>query len=160
MHDANLLRPTFTKKLAARLSQGASINLTAPHGLGRRRTIQDLRSMLPPDMCVLYTDVKFCLHDFPATLNDLCTQADLADANPADLGELIAAVSESPASALLILHNIDLLRSQPHDPLFDTALLPHLTTIASHPRLALLTVSEDIYPDWPLPCEALHLVAA
>jgi len=152
-----LLRPSFTRELAVRLSQGASINLTAPHGRGRRRTIEDLRSVLPPDLRVLYADMKHCLNDFPATLRELCTQAGLENNDIADLGDLIESLSGNPAPALLILHNFDLLRTELHDPLYDSALLAHLSTFAAHPHLALLTVSEDIYPDWPLPCEALSL---
>jgi len=161
MNDADLmgslLRPSFTKKLAARLSQGASINLTAPHGMGRRRTLQDLLSVLPPDMRVLYTDMKFCLNDFPATLRELRAQARCDDATIANLGSLIESLSGNPAPALLILHNVDLLRSAAHDPLYDSALLPHLVAIKAHAQLSLLTVSETLYPDWPLPCEPLPI---
>jgi len=152
-----LLRPAFTASLAARLSAGASINLCAAHGLGRQRTVADLRSVLPAEIRVLYADMKFCATDFPATLRDLCAQAGLDDATISDLGNLLAALAHNPAPALLILHNVDLLRSDPHDPLFDTALLPYLARFAKHPNLALLTVSEAIHPDWPLPCEHLSL---
>jgi len=152
-----LLRPEFTHSLAARLLQGASINLTAPHGLGRRRTVQDLRTLLPPDMFVLYADMKLCADDFTGTLSELCAQANLKNGNIPDLGQLIDALGKTRKATLLILHNIDLLRGTPHDRLFDTALLPSLTHIAEYPQLALLTVSEAIHPDWPLPCEHLPL---
>ena len=152
-----LLRPEFTHSLAARLLQGARINLTAPHGLGRRRTVQDLRTLLPPDMLVLYADIKLCADDFAGTLRDLCVQAALQDGDISHLGQLIEALGETRKAALLILHNVDLLRDAPHDRLFDTALLPSLAHIAAYPQLALLTVSETIHPDWPLPCEHLPL---
>jgi len=150
-----LLRPAFTKELAARLQQGASINLTAPHGLGRRRTLQDLRTLLPADMCVLYADMKFSADDFTATLADLCQQAGLSSKTIQHAGQLIDALSHKPA--LLILHNFDLLRNDSHDPLFNSALLPYLTEFCRHPHLALLTVCEAAYADWPLPCEPMPL---
>lgn len=155
-----LLRPNFTKQLAARLLQGESINLIAAHGLGRRRTLTDLRSLLPKDMRLLYADLKFCLNDFPATLAELCAQAGLDSARVSNLGDLIGLLSQIPVPALLILHNIDLLRCSAHDPLFDSAMLPHLARIAEHRHLALLTVSEDIHPDWHLPCEPLAIPAS
>ncbi|HKI61126.1 MAG TPA: hypothetical protein VKA31_02425 [Mariprofundaceae bacterium] len=146
-----LLRPDFTQALAARLQQGASINLTASHGLGRRRTLQDLRALLPGRMRVLYADMKFCVDDCAATLADLAAQAGIPDI--LNLGQLIEGLAANPDPALLILHNFDLLRSQPHDPLFDSALLPYLAHVVGHAQLALLVVCEDVYPDWPLPCE-------
>jgi len=62
-----LLRPAFTHELAARLSNGASINLTAAHGLGRRQTVADLHSILPSEVRVLYADMTFCAANFSAT---------------------------------------------------------------------------------------------
>jgi len=152
-----MLRPEFTRALAARLLQGASINLTAPHGLGRRRTVQDLRSVLPQGMPVLHADMKSSAADFPSTLSGLCAQAGLKDKDTANLGQLIESLGQDPVPALLILHNVDLLKNAPHDPLFDTALLPYLARIAEYPHLALLCISEAIYADWPLPCEHLPL---
>jgi len=156
------LRPALTRALAARLLDGASINLTAPHGLGRRRTLQDLRSVLPPVTRVLHADLKFCADNFPATFQDLCNQAGTPNTNIRHLGHLIEALAKRSESTLLVLHNFDLLRpdklqNQPHDPLFDTALLPYLAGFRNHRNLALLVVCEDIYPDWPLPCEHLPL---
>ena len=157
MTQIDLLRPAFTHALAARLTNGESINLTAAHGLGRRRTVQDMRTLLPPGMLVLYADIKFCADDFPATLKELHAQAGLKDEDVLDLGQLIETLGQAKKPALLILHNVDLLRGAPHDPLFDTALLPSLAHIAAYPQLALLTVSEAIHADWPLPCEHLPL---
>lgn len=164
MSDALLpppLRPQFTRELANRLLHGGSINLTAAHGLGRRRTVADLRTILPQDLRLLYADMKFCLDEFPALLADLYAQAGLAESGASHLGQLIEILALSSQASLLILHNFDLLRpdqhDQPHDPLFDTALLPHLAGFRDHKRLALLVICEDIHPDWPLPCEHLAL---
>jgi len=155
--DKTLLRPAFTRQLAMRLQQGECINLTAPHGFGRRRTLQDLRSELPPDMRILHIDMKYSCDDFSATWMDLCTQARLTGTDFRHLGQLGAAVAQQQPQSLLILHNFDLLHHHPHDPLFDSALLPYLTAFNSQPRLSLLTVSERIYANWPLPCQHLPL---
>jgi len=110
-------------------------------------------------MLVLYADMKLCADDFTGTLSELCAQAGLKNVDISDLGQLIDALGKTRKVALLILHNVDLLRDAPHDRLFDTALLPSLTRISSYPQFALLTVSEAIHPDWPLPCEYLPLPA-
>jgi len=157
----NLLRPAFMRALAACLEHGASINLTAPHGFGRRRTLQDLRTVLAAEMHILHADMKFCANDFTGMLADLCAQTHLHVSNIGHLGQLIEALAQKPEPALLILHNFDLLRpgmlDPAHDPLFDSDLLPYLNTVADHPHLALLTFCEDIYADWPLPCEHLPI---
>jgi len=150
-----ILRPAFTRELALRLQQGASINLTAPHGLGRRRTLQDLRTLLPAGLSVLYADMKFRAGDFTATMADLCAQAGLSSKVIQHAGQLIDAQMQKPT--LLILHNFDLLRNEPHDPLFDSALLPYLSEFSVHSHLALLTVCEAVYADWSLPCEQVVL---
>ncbi|MDX8407194.1 MAG: hypothetical protein R8L58_02295 [Mariprofundaceae bacterium] len=157
----DLLRPDFTHALAARLEQGASINLTARHGCGRRRTLQDLRTVLAAKMRDLYADMKFCADDCAGMLADLGLQAHLHTPHIAHLGQLIEALVQKPEPALLILHNFDQLRpgmrNQTHDPQFDSCLLPYLHTFAEHRHLALLTVCEDVYEDWPLPCEHLPI---
>jgi len=143
--------------------QGESINLTAPHGYGRRQTLSDLRSVLPPGMRVLHINLKFCLDDCAAVLGDLAAQAGLNPAEIHDLGQLIEAQAKHLAPSLVILHNFDLLRfatrRKQHDPLFDTALLPYLKAFLEHPHIALLVVCEARYPDWPLPCEVLPIPA-
>jgi len=155
--NKTLLRPAFTRQLAMRLQHGECINLTAPHGFGRRRTLQDLRSVFPPDMGILHIDMKCSADDFSATWVDLCTQARRTGTDFRHLGQLSAALAQQHAQSLLILHNFDLLRNQPHDPLFDSALLPYLSAFSRQPRLSLLTVCERIYADWPLPCQHLPL---
>jgi len=151
-----LLRPEFTKALAERLVAGESINLTAPHGYGRRQTVSELRGILPDSMRVLFSDIKFCLDDYSAMLVDLAAQAGMEEGNIHDLGQLIKALSKNPAPALLILHKFDRLRfetlNQPHDPLYDAALIPYLANFSVYPHLALLTVSEAPYSDWPPFC--------
>ncbi|MDQ6977244.1 MAG: hypothetical protein Q9M75_03950 [Ghiorsea sp.] len=55
--DLNMLRPAFTQQLAAHLLAGKSINLYAPHGRGRRQTLDDLMSLLL-DVKVQKIDLK------------------------------------------------------------------------------------------------------
>ncbi len=151
-----MLRPAFTRDLAARLRQGACINMTAPHGFGRRRTLKDLRAILAADMHILHADMKFCRHDFSAMMHELCLQADLQP--PAEqAAQLPQRLAERNNPTLLILHNLDLLRSESCEPRFRLELLPSLHLWRESPRLALLCVCEDVYPDWPLPCETRPL---
>lgn len=151
----SLLRPEFTRMLASRLAVGECINLTAPHGFGRRRTVEDLRIILSPEIRVLYADMKFRKDDFAATLDDLCSQAELAQVR--DFPELVRMLAADSHASLLILHNIDLLRTDTHDPLFDSDLLAHLSAFSGHAHLALLSISEAVYTDWPLPCRPLPM---
>ena len=41
-----MLRPAFTQQLADHLLSGKSVNLHAPHGRGRRQTLEDVLSLL------------------------------------------------------------------------------------------------------------------
>lgn len=152
-----LLRPEFTKQLAERLLQGESINLTAPHGFGRRRTLQDLKTLLPASMGVLQADMKDCANDYAATLTGLYEQAGLSGKEDACFKSLITMLAEKAHPSLLVLHNFDLLRCQPHDPRYDQALLPYLAGFRQYPKLSLLTVCEMAYADWPLPCSTLTI---
>lgn len=158
--DESMLRPLFTQQLAQRLMHGASINLVAPHGYGRRQTLRDLRSILPPEVSVLYADMKYYREDCAGMLAALSTQLNLKTV-ASNLCQLIEELALIDQPALLILHNIDLLRyatyQQPYNPAFDVALLPYLKNFTEHDKLALLTVSEAVYVDWPLPCDALLL---
>ncbi|OIO69537.1 MAG: hypothetical protein CO186_10245 [Zetaproteobacteria bacterium CG_4_9_14_3_um_filter_49_83] len=151
------LRPAFTHMLANHLLRGESINLLAPHGYGRRETLQDLRAILPTDIRVLYADMKDSLDDCPATLHAIARQVHSDSPAINHLGQLIIALSEHRSPFLLILHNFDLIRNKAHDPLFDSALLPYLTNFSDHPQLSLLVVSEEYYPDWQLPCTSLPI---
>jgi len=154
--EFELLRPALTRRLAERLLQGEAINLTGAHGLGRRRTLADLTSLLTGHAAVLRADMKFMAGDFQAMLGDLARQAGI-EAAPGNLAELLDQLACSAKPAVLILHNFDLLRSQPHDARFDDELLPQLVAIATRPGVGLLTVCEEIYDDWPLPFSNLPL---
>jgi len=151
-----MLRPDFTRQLAERLLSGEAINLTGAHGLGRRRTLTDLTSLLAGHATVLRADMKFAAGDYQAMLGDLADQAGM-ETPPDNLAELLERLTSSANPAALILHNFDLLRSQPHDARFDDELLPQLAAIATLPGVGLLAVCEEIHDDWPLPFSNLPL---
>ncbi len=52
-----MLRPAFTQQLADHLLSGESVNLHAPHGRGRRQTLEDLLSLIS-DVQVQKIDLK------------------------------------------------------------------------------------------------------
>jgi len=53
-----MLRPTFTEKLASLLLACQHVNLISPHGQGRRRTLYDLKSILPDALIIKHIDLK------------------------------------------------------------------------------------------------------
>jgi len=53
-----MLRPRFTQQLADVLLTGISVNLFSPHGRGRRRALEDLKTRLPDDVKVYQIDLK------------------------------------------------------------------------------------------------------
>lgn len=53
-----LLRPELTKQLADTLLAGKHVNLVSPHGRGRRRTLEDLKTLLPYGVLVQQIDLK------------------------------------------------------------------------------------------------------
>lgn len=53
-----MLRPEFTHRLAERLLRGESVNLQGAHGLGRRQTVEELRSLLPEYVFVSHLDIR------------------------------------------------------------------------------------------------------
>jgi len=150
-----LLRPEFTVRLAERLLQGEAINLTGAHGLGRRQTLADLATLLKGHALLLRADMKFTAGDYQSMLDDLGRQTGEEGASASIDALLTRLPTDQPV--ILMLHNFDLLRSKAHDPRFDHELLPRLGDLANRPELGLLTVCEEIYDDWPLPCTNLPL---
>ena len=150
-----LLRPEFTRQLAAQLMAGAAIALISPHGSGRRRTLLDLRQMLAGRMRLLSLDMKFDRFDCAAAVAKLLPPDTEAGAS------LFEWLNASSAPTLLILHNLDLLHGrEDHDPAFDRLLLAQLPKMRSSPMLSLLAVFEADIGDWlpgiePLPLPAL-----
>jgi len=123
-----ILRPEFTTHLAERLVTGESINLISPHGQGRRRTLQDLRSLMPASLPVQYIDLR--LHQD-------------------DLEAVICACLKQQEQGLLILHNFNLLQN--HD------LISQLNAINKLNHISLLYISEDKTLQDLLAAESVHL---
>ncbi len=108
-----LLRPEFTQKLAAELAAGNSINLISPHGQGRRRTLQDLTSLLSSSLEVIQLDLR---------------------RQPFAVEQTVATFLKREKPGLLIIHNFDRLQNQ--------SVIAQLKAIQTHTQFSLLTVSE------------------
>jgi len=113
-----VLRPEFTSKLASQLLEGVSLNLISQHGQGRRRTIQDLRHILPSDVKVFYCDMKRhmgSVYDYFCQIKGTCQENN---------------------QNIVIIHNV-----QPE--LYEKPLLNILQQIEGLHHTVLLTVSEE-----------------
>jgi len=149
-----LIRPIFTEDLAARLAEGACLNLVSPHGQGRRRTLADLRRCLPDAMAVLQANLRDYPQSLTAMLTDLCTQAGLADTDRLDA--LLDALQQRPEPSLIILHNLDELECGEASG-FDETFFAGLNGVKERPGISLLCVSERVHEAWPLYIEAVEL---
>ena len=110
-----VLRPTFTKKLAALLLAGQHINLISPHGQGRRRTLQDLKSLLPADLFIKQIDLKdLGLSEYQSLLS-----------------EAAKSLVMEKKSVLLILHNFNAMNH-----------FSDVQQLLNTKHISLLTVSE------------------
>ncbi|MDX8405182.1 MAG: hypothetical protein R8K50_03435 [Mariprofundus sp.] len=109
-----ILRPIFTTKLAERLQHGQAINLISPHGQGRRRTLRDLLTLLPASLPVTYIDLL--------RMNDERIQT------------TITSCSKTESPALLIVHNVNLLKTD--------SIIKALITTQNNNHISILCVSE------------------
>lgn len=149
-----LIRPKFTEALAARLAEGAAINLVSPHGQGRRRTLVDLRRCLPDSMLVLQTNIREHPHRLASLLADLGTQAGLTDV--ARFDGLLDALQQRSTPTLIILHNLDELEAGAASG-YDGDFFAALNGIHGRTGLSLLCVSERVPAAWPLDLETVML---
>jgi len=148
------LRPAFTQALAERLLNGASLNLTGPHGHGRRRTLRDLRHCLPASLRVLQANLRRYPQDLAVLLNDLSTQGGCKTTE--HLGTLLDALARRGGKTLLILHNFDELQTGEESG-YDDRFFAQLNDIRGRPNLSLLCVSERVHDEWPLRDEEMRL---
>jgi len=118
MPAKDCLRPDFTLKLKNHLLRGESVNLISPHGQGRRRTLQDLRSLLPDSIVVQQLDLR---------------------RDPVDPVDWLSQAVESSRKTLLILHNFDELSEENSS---NQQFIEQLNSIEMQSTLSLLTVSE------------------
>jgi len=128
------LRPEFTKQLKRHLLKGESINLIAPHGQGRRRTLQDLRSLLP----------------YSHSMQQLDLRRDRIDPN-----QWLSEVIDNSVKTLLILHNID--EPGPNGaPVNNPQFIAQLNRLQQLSNISLLCVSEHAL-DSQIQCKPLSL---
>ena len=143
------LRPAFTEDLAARLAEGACINLVSPHGQGRRRTLADLYGCLPSSMQVLQANLRHYPQSLAAMLADLYSQAGLTDVGP-DIGgfdDLLDRLPERRHATLIILHNLDELEFGEASG-YDAAFFAALNATRGRDGLSLLCVTGRVHGAW------------
>jgi len=127
------LRPEFTYQLLESLQQGENINLIGPHGQGRRRTLQDLRSILPESWRVFQMDMRDIEKRKSSLLNELFEQEKIESIS--NIHECMSALNETSIYHLIVIHNFDLLT--------DLNVIYYLNEIKIYPYLLLLCVSEE-----------------
>lgn len=128
MPEHRCLRPEFTAQLAARLLAGESINLIGAHGQGRRRTLQDLQSLLPDRLSVQQVDLQ---------------------RDNIDLKTWLIQFANIASPTLLILHNFHCVS--------DPDIFKQLNLLKSNKHLTCLYVSEEVLTGQPLNAENLLL---
>lgn len=115
-------------QLAERLLGGESINLISPHGQGRRRTVNDLRAVIPSSLSVQYIDLRLNPDGLKATVYDCLQQ-------------------HHPL--LLIVHNFNLLQDQ--------RVIEQLNSIKKLNHISLLCISENAKDQPSLAAENINL---
>jgi len=131
MHE-HCLRVEFTYQLLASLQQGKSINLIGPHGQGRRRTLQDLRSILPKVWRVFQVDMRDVEKRQISLLHALLEQRKYG--NISNIHDFIAEMNKTSTYHLVIIHNLEFLT--------DLSVISCLNDIEKYPYVSLLCVSE------------------
>ena len=128
MSNHALLRPEFTRSLAAQLLQGTSVNLIGAHGQGRRQTLEDLRQLLPDTLPVQQVDLQ---------------------RDQIDLNRWLMQFANTASPTLLILHNFHCA----HDP----DIFKQLAQLKNNKHLTCLYVSEEVLKKLPLDAENILL---
>ena len=126
------LRVEFTHQLLKSLQQGKSINLIGPHGQGRRRTLQDLRSILPEVWRVFQVDMRDVEKRQISLLDALLEQGKYK--NIANIHDFIPEINKTSIYHLVIVHNLEFLT--------DLSVISYLNEIEKYPYVSLLCVSE------------------
>ncbi|OIO74420.1 MAG: hypothetical protein AUJ57_02235 [Zetaproteobacteria bacterium CG1_02_53_45] len=145
------LRPEFTQSLATRLLAGQSINLLSPHGQGRRRTLQDLRHILPESLRIHQINMRHHHADYNGFYHDLCLQIECSTSALGALDELLDLIEQSGQKTLLILHNFDEIRNR--SALaggYNQGFMQTLNSVRYRENIALLYVGECEYDNYLL----------
>jgi len=134
---AACLRPEFTKQLLESLLHSENINLISPHGQGRRRTLQDLRSIAPQSWSFLQVDMRDVEKGEISLLNELVKQAKIEKIT--SFGNFIDILDNNSNYYLIIIHNFEFLR--------DLNVISCLNKIEKYAHVSLLCVSEGKQQD-------------
>ncbi|GAV19875.1 hypothetical protein MMIC_P0833 [Mariprofundus micogutta] len=141
----SLLRPEFTLSLAEQLLKGQSINLLSPHGQGRRRTLKDLRDILPDIMQIFHVNMRDYCSNFKAFCGELASQNGCINTGNDNLAELLDGMTQKACQTLLILHNFDEIRnSQAIAGGYNTTFFQALNSIQERQNMSLLCVCEQV----------------
>jgi len=130
---AHCLRPEFTHQLFDVLLQGESINLISQHGQGRRRTLHDLRGILPKSWKTFQVDMRVVEKGEASLLDELLKQTKVEDMS--NIHDFMLEMNKSSINNLIIIHNFHLLT--------DLNVISCLNEIENYPYISLLCVSEE-----------------
>jgi len=104
------LRPEFTQQLVEQLQKQGCVHLISPHGQGRRRTLQDLKHVLPKGWIALQMDMRVAPSDVDAFFAALCSlYAQAIHDDIVDMDALINKSAEYSDYILIVVHNVELL---------------------------------------------------
>lgn len=136
------LRPVFNEYLFKRVLKGDAINLIAEHGLGRRRTLDDLEQCLGGDMLVLRLNLKSYKESYAAFIKELWRQLGSQGEIPSELASVLEHMEASKKPILLIMHNFDALLDNPQiDSAFNVSFFDHLNSMRNQENMCLLCVT-------------------
>ena len=139
---SHCLRPVFTKLLVQKIKCDFSLNLIGEHGLGRRRTLDDVQQCLGDEVRVLRINLKFYKESYTAFLKELGRQLDVQTEKATSLTDLFTKVECLNKPVLVLLHNFDAILNNPKlDPAFDSSFFDHLNSIRNQKNMSLICVT-------------------
>ena len=152
------LRPEFTAALAHKLLAGACINLVSPHGQGRRRTLADLRAVLPDALQIFQIDMRIHKDDYQGFYDNLHVQLGCPTMDTNQITLLLDLLEESAQPCLLILHNFDELRHRKAvKGGYNSHFMHALNSIPGRTNIGLLCVSECAHQHYLLSADGAML---
>ncbi|MDQ6962612.1 MAG: hypothetical protein Q9M28_08805 [Mariprofundaceae bacterium] len=136
------LRPVFSEYLLKKVLKGDAINFIAEHGLGRRRTLDDLEQCLGDDILVLRLNLKSYKESYSAFIKELWRQLGSQGDMPTELASVLEHMEASKKTMLLIMHNFDILLDNPQiDSAFNVSFFDHLNSMRNQENMCLLCVT-------------------
>lgn len=132
------LHPTFIKFLIEKIKRGQPINVIGAHGVGRRRTLDDLQQCLTGHYLLLRIDCQRDVEGYASFIRVLARQLNMQAESGMGLNDCLAHMLASSQPILFILHNFDVLRGKPQ---FDAPFFDQLNRIAYQAKVCLLCVT-------------------